>query len=260
MSTLCVAAATDIGRVRADNEDSMIAGQRVWAVADGMGGQAAGRTASQIAVGRIEQYDAAGRIDQAGLQALIDDINEDIVAYGAAHPQASGLGTTLAGVALVDLAGQQHWLVFHVGDSRVYRLTGQRLVRETTDHSQVQALIDQGVIAPDEVRTHPQRNVLTRCLGSAQPPRPDLRLVPCIDGDWLLICSDGLTVEIDDATIETILKSAASPNGAADELVATALSLGGRDNVTVVVIGVVRGEDEGDALVEDTLPSVEGVT
>jgi len=257
MSALIVAAASDIGLVRADNEDSFLVGERIWAVADGMGGQAAGRTASQIAIAGLERYDTAGLIDQAGLAALIDTINDDIVAYGKDHPQDSGLGTTLAGVAQVNLAGQQHWLVFHVGDSRVYRLSGQHLIQETTDHSQVQVMIDQGMVTPDEARTHTQRHVLTRCLGGNQPPRPDIRLVPCIDGDRLLVCSDGLTAETDDATIERILLSAASPCNAVDGLIATALSLGGRDNVTVVVIEVVSEDDnKGDELVEDTLPGV----
>ena len=257
MSALIVAAASDIGLVRTDNEDSFLVGERIWAVADGMGGQAAGRTASQIAIAGLERYDSAGVIDQVGLAALIDTLSDDIVAYGLEHPQDSGLGTTLAGVAQVDLAGQQHWLVFHVGDSRVYRLSDQRLIQETTDHSHIQVLIDQGVVTADEARTHPQRHVLTRCLGGSQPPRPDIRLVPCIDGDRLLVCSDGLTAEIDDASIEHILRSSASPCNAVDGLITTALSLGGRDNVTVVVIEVVSEEDDrGDELVEDTLPGV----
>jgi len=257
---LSVAAASDVGLVRSQNEDSYVAGHHLWAVADGMGGQAAGRMASQIAIRHLVAADADG-LDQARVAGLFDEINQDILGYGRSHPAAAGLGTTLAGIALVALAGQAHWLVFNIGDSRVYRLTGGRLHRETNDHSETQALVDMGTITAAQARTHPSRNVLTRCLGAPQKPRADMRLVPYLPGDRLMICSDGLTSEVDDATIERVLLTAPNPDDAATRLIATALQLGGRDNVTVVVIGI--GGAEGDSnggLVEDTLPTavVEG--
>lgn len=262
LASLSVAAASDIGYSRADNEDSFVTGEQIWAVADGMGGQAAGRIASQIAVRCIEECDSSGLVDQARIADLVTHANAEILAYGTRHPEAAGLGTTVAGIALVMLAGQTHWLVFNVGDSRVYRLSGGHLIQESTDHSEVQYLVDQGTISADQARTHPQRNVLTRCLGSVQPPKADMRLVPYLVGDQILICSDGLTSEIEDATIERILLASPNTGDAVRELINTALSHGGHDNVTAVVVEVVAaaGGWQDETLVEDTLPAApEGI-
>ncbi|MCL2784053.1 MAG: protein phosphatase 2C domain-containing protein [Propionibacteriaceae bacterium] len=256
---LSVAAGSDVGRVRTHNEDSFVVGTSIWAVADGMGGQAAGDKASAIAASCIKKYDQAGLVDQETVTAMIAAIQEEIMAYGNSHPKAAGLGTTVAGLALVELAGNTHWLVFHIGDSRVYRLDSDHLVCETADHSEVQILIDKGQITATEARTHPQRNVLTRCLGSTQTPKAEIRLIPYIPGDRLLICSDGLTSEIEDGKIEEVLLSSTDPHGAVNSLVDAALNAGGRDNVTVVVIDIDRltGSAHESAL-EDTL-SLRGI-
>ncbi len=259
MSTvLDVAAESQTGHVRSGNEDSYVAGQHVWAVADGMGGQAAGAVASRIAVRCVQSRDESGPLDQIELGSLLDLINQRILAYGHGHPKAAGLGTTLAGVALTSLAGQSHWLVFNVGDSRVYRLTDGRLRRETVDHSEVQSLIDHGEITFQEARSHPQRNILTRCLGSVHTPKADIKLVPCLPGDRFLICSDGLTGEIDDGIIRDILLEARTSRQATEALVGAALEQGGRDNITVVVVGVDDVDDDlCQSLVEHTLPKSE---
>jgi protein phosphatase len=235
---LSVAAQSHTGKVRTHNQDTFVVGQQVWAVADGMGGRAAGQVASQIAARCLRRYDSAGPVNQAGVLALIQTINDEILAYGLRHPVAYGLGTTLAGLAALPAGGHTHWLVFHVGDSRVYRLADGRLIRETSDHSQVQALVDVGAITASQARDHPQRHLLTRCLGSRATPRVDLRVVPRRTGDWLLVCSDGLTSEIDDEVIERVLAQAEAPADAAHQLVDRALAAGGRDNVTAVVVRV----------------------
>ena len=253
MTALEAAAATDAGCVRTHNEDAFLVGQHLWAVADGMGGQAAGDAASRIAMDCVRQADRSGPIDQSGIADLIARINQRILDFGVRHPDAVGLGTTLAGVGLITLAGRAHWLVFHVGDSRVYRLTGGVLHQETADHSEVQGLVDDGQITAEAARTHPRRNVLIRALGSPEPPRADIRVIPYLAGDIIVVCSDGLPSEVADATMETILLTAPGPREAVDALVAAARANGGRDNITAIVIGV-GGVEDAEYAVEDTLP------
>jgi len=248
---LNVAAATDTGRVRRHNEDSYIVGKRLWAVADGMGGQAAGATASRIAVQCLASYDKSGEIDQAAIAALVDQTNAAILAYSARHPKTAGMGTTLAGMALMKLGGGCHWLIFNVGDSRVYRFADGVLHQETIDHSEVQELVNRGEIRQADARTHPNRNVLTRCLGTPCPPTVGMRVVPCQPGDRMLVCSDGLTSEVNDDKIEIVLRTAVDPHQAVDTLIEAALENGGRDNISVIVVGI---DEEQERLMEDTLP------
>jgi len=248
---LQVAAATDTGRVRKHNEDSYVAGERVWAVADGMGGQAAGATASRIAAQCLASYDKAGEINQTRISALVNEMNARIVEYSARHPKTLGMGTTVAGMALMNLGGQNHWLIFNVGDSRVYRFSDGILHQETIDHSEVQELVNRGTIGKAEARTHPNRNILTRCLGSPHPPTVEMRVVPCQPGDRMLVCSDGLTSEVDDDKIHIVLQTAIDPREAVDTLIKAALDHGGRDNVSIIVVGI---EEEQEGPMEDTLP------
>ncbi|MDR0286084.1 MAG: protein phosphatase 2C domain-containing protein [Propionibacteriaceae bacterium] len=245
MAELRVAAASQEGLVRTRNEDAYVVGRHLWAVADGLGGQAAGAVASRIAARCLTAYDNLDEVDQLGIAALMGRVNEDILEYGAKHPRSAGLGTTVAGVAQLQLAGRDHWLVFNVGDSRVYRLADGCLTQETVDHSEVQRLVDEGSITPEEARTHPDRNVLTRCLGTAQVPSVEMRVVPAGPGDRLLVCTDGLTAELDDGTIASVLSMASGPDEAVGQLVAGALSNGGHDNVTVIVVEVSGGATRG---------------
>jgi len=248
---LQVAAATETGRVRKHNEDSYITGERMWAVADGMGGQAAGATASRIAIQCLASYDTTGEIDQAGITGLVGHINDKILQYSAKHPKTLGMGTTLAGMALTKLGGLDHWLIFNIGDSRVYRLANGELRQETTDHSEVQELVDQGKIDQACARTHPNRNILTRCLGTPQSPVVGMRVVPCQPGDKVLVCSDGLTTEVEDDKIGIVLRTAVDPREAVDTLIKEALTNGGRDNISIIVVEI---DEEQEGLMEDTLP------
>src|SRR5689334_2642543 len=163
---------------------------------------------------------------------------------------ASKMGTTATGLAALETAGGDHLMVFNVGDSRVYRLSGGLLEQLTVDHSEVQELVLAGVITKEQARTHPRRNVVTRALGSDASMMPDHWLLPAIGGDRYLVCSDGLFSELPDEVIRPLL-AAGTPQQAADALVSAANDAGGRDNVTVVVVDIESDDDGAD---ERTLP------
>lgn len=213
-----------------------------------MGGHAAGDVASARA---IEALDAAADGDglrAEDIQAALDRANAAILAEVARAPEKSGMGTTLAGVALIQYGGSPHWIVFNIGDSRVYRITDGRALQLTVDHSEVAELMALGEITPAQAAVHPLRNVITRSLGSTPAPRPDLWIFPAsASGDTFVACSDGLTNELDDATIATIVTGARGSQDAAAELVASAVHAGGRDNVTAVVIRGAPQDDEPSA-------------
>jgi serine/threonine protein phosphatase PrpC len=230
--------ATDVGRVRQVNEDSLFCSDVLFAVADGMGGHAAGELASELAVRAMAEFAESGPPDLDGLAGAIHNANDLIVRTGRQQPETFGMGTTLTGVAVVGVAGADHWAVFNAGDSRVYRYFEDRLSRLSVDHSAVQELIDAGVLDEAGARHHPQRNVVTRSLGSSPAPEADIDVYQPVLGERLLICSDGLTNELMDAEIAQVLQVEGEPERAAAELVRRANQSGGRDNTTVVVIEV----------------------
>ena len=232
-------AATDVGAVREHNEDAFHAGRRGWAVADGMGGHAAGEVASGLAIAAMAALDAAEHpLTEESLVAAVRLANAAILRHGRRRRSARGLGTTLTGVALVDAEGGPALCVFNVGDSRVYGLTGGRLVQVTVDHSEVEELVARGVLTPEEARVHPLRNLVTRCLGMPDDPEVDTWLVRPVEGDRLLIASDGLHGEVPDAEIEALLGAGEPAEATARALVAAALAAGGHDNATVLVLDV----------------------
>jgi protein phosphatase len=232
--------ATDTGQ-RAENQDSALARPPVFVVADGMGGHAAGRQASVAVVDRLSRSGSDTGEPMASVEALlaaVHDADDDIRRAAASLDDARGMGTTVAGVALVRAEGRARWAVFHVGDSRVYLLADGRLERVSTDHSVVQELLDRGVIRADEVAAHPQRHLVTRALGVGPAADAEVRLLPVEPGQRFLICSDGLTGELPDEEIAELLGGAASADAAAAELVRTAAERGASDNVTAVVVEV----------------------
>ena len=141
------------------------------------------------------------------------------------------MGTTVAGLGLVCIAGSDHWVVFNVGDSRVYRFVGDALVQMTVDHTEVAELVAAGAVAAADAHTHPRRHVVTRALGSDPAPEPDVWVFPPTAGERFLICSDGLFLELSEAEIVDVLRAEPSPQRVADELVRRAQAHGGRDDV-----------------------------
>lgn len=235
--------ATDRGRVRSLNEDSLLAYPPVFMVADGMGGHAAGDVASRLAVEEFSQL--AGRTS-----ATPDDVHEcfrrTATRLRETVSAGSTAGTTIAGVAIAAHDGGSYWLVFNIGDSRVYRLSGGELEQISVDHSVVQEMIDAGELEPHEAAGHPERHVITRAVGTGADPDPDYWLIPAGTADRLLICSDGLTSELADDALLAVLQGVADPQEAAQQLVAAALVAGGKDNVSAVVVDVAMAADSPD--------------
>lgn len=239
--TLVFAGLTDPGMKRTANEDSFFAESPVFLVADGMGGYEAGDRASGAVVDAFRTH-----VRGPGYPTL-DDVRDALIAAesGVADVAAStsrGAGSTVTGVVLVEHEGIPHWLVFNVGDSRVYRHEGGDLEQLTTDHSLGQELIDQGKLAREDLNSYGERNVITRAIGAADSTA-DSWLMPVTNGERLLVCSDGLHSELDDESIRATLTMSGRPESAADALVQRAKLAGGRDNVTVIVIDVISGGD-----------------
>ena len=231
-------AATHVGRVRDHNEDAVVAGSRVFAVADGMGGHAAGEVASRIVADALAELDERPPARPEDVAGALHEANKRMLDSEASHPEQGGMGTTATGLTLLEDEGRSDWLVFNVGDSRVYRFSEGRLVPVTRDHSEVQSLLDSGVIGAHEVAHHPLRNIVTRSLGSDPPPEVDVWVLPPTAGERFVVCSDGLTGELDDRDIQRLVAEHDDPQAAAEQLVAAAVDAGGHDNVSVVVVAV----------------------
>ncbi|MEJ3404173.1 protein phosphatase 2C domain-containing protein [Rathayibacter sp. YIM 133350] len=240
---ITVTAATHTGLVRSANEDSFLAEGAVFVVADGMGGHERGEVASRSAITVLRE---GLRLDApntpVALLAAIDDANSTVRALSATTDVGTRVaGTTLAGVALVDAGdpNRLYWMAFNVGDSRVYTWDGRKLEQLSVDHSAVQELIDAGAISVADAASHPDRNIITRALGAEVDVDADVWLLPVSGHQGFLICSDGLTKDVGDERIAAALAEHAD---AAEALVELALSAGGRDNVTVVIVEAVAAE------------------
>lgn len=248
MLALRAGAASEVGCVREVNEDCVGVGERVFVVADGMGGHAAGEVASGLAVECLKQL--GERVGD--VRAAVGRANREIVAAARGNPDQSGMGTTVAGLGVVEVAGSAHWVVFNVGDCRVYRLHEGELTQLTVDHNAVDELVAAGMISKEEARDHPQRNVVTRALGTEPEPEADLWVFPPAVGERFLLCSDGLSQELVDSEIAAVLRAEDDPQAAAERLVNAAVMAGGRDNVTVIVVDHL---DAGNGSVSgDTIP------
>jgi len=242
--TLAWAAVSDVGRRRQANEDSVIVQPPVFAVADGMGGHAAGDRASAAAVDRLLALAGRDDVDRAVVgDALalaahdIDDLGDELLL---------GAGTTVTGAVLDVTSVDPAFVVFNVGDSRVYSFLGHELAQVTHDHSVVQELVDQGLLSAADAETHPESNVVTRALGFHETPRPDFWSVPLRTGMRLLLCSDGLTKELPASRLRLHLAARLSAAETASALVDAALAAGGRDNVTVIVVDVIEAPEPAE--------------
>ena len=228
-------ARSDVGLVRGHNEDSFLLRTPLFVVSDGMGGHAAGEVASSIAVETVGER-APGTADDVLLGAAVEAANMAVIEAAEQGIGKPGMGCTVTSV----LIEKNKMAVAHVGDSRAYVLCQGTLVRVTHDHSYVEELVDSGQITADEARTHPSRSIITRALGSDPDMYADHFSLEVNDGDRVILCSDGLSSMISDAEIEALAVSSATPQQAADNLVAAALTAGGADNVTVVVVDVLN--------------------
>ena len=237
------AAATDVGQVRSVNQDAVLAEHPLFAVADGMGGHAAGEVASAVALETLRSVAPA----PASVEVLADAVRQ---ANAAVYAQASGdanlrgMGTTLVALALYEpRPGEPHLALANVGDSRAYRLRHGQLTQLTRDHSYVADLVAAGQITEDEALHHPNRNMLTRALGVDRALQVDSwDLVP-EPGDRYLLCSDGLFNEVMPDQLAELLDSVEDPDELVAELVLRANARGGRDNISVVLVDVLEGDD-----------------
>jgi protein phosphatase len=225
--------------VRSGNEDASVANDHVFAVADGMGGHRGGEVASQLAVDSLESSFVDASSD--ALIAAAQEANDAVFERSNDDPELRGMGTTLVAIAPVDNDDLVAWV--HVGDSRIYLFRDGELDQLTEDHSLVEQWVREGAISPEEARSHPQRNILTRALGIGSEVGIDTGTVIPYAGDRFVLCSDGLFNEVDEPRIEATLRRLADPQDASQELVRQALENGGRDNITVIVVDVVDDND-----------------
>ena len=227
---------TDAGKVRQNNEDAAYAGPRLLAVADGLGGHAAGEVASSAVIDALRPLDTevpAGELLNA-LEHAVRRANSTLRDMVAADPALAGMGTTLTAILW---SGSQLGLV-HIGDSRAYLLRDGELFQITHDHTMVQSLVDAGQISSAEAESHPQRLLVLRALGHGSAD-PDLHLRESRPGDRYLLCSDGLYGEVPEAAIRSVLSTVADPDQAAADLVEMANDGGGADNITCIVADLV---------------------
>jgi protein phosphatase len=228
-----VGSRTDVGRLREHNEDSLLVTPPLYAVADGMGGHAAGEVASEITIRTLENAHLTTADPDALRQATIE-ANEAVIKGAREGLGKRGMGTTLTAAIIAD----DRLLIAQVGDSRAYLLRDGRLRQVTRDHSYVEELIATGQISRAEARTHPERSVITRALGSAPQVLPDLYEMGIQVGDRLVLCSDGLTTMLDGDILQQLLAENPDPQQAADALTDAANDAGGLDNITVIVVNI----------------------
>lgn len=237
------AARTDVGRVRSHNEDAFLAvpEARLFVVADGLGGHAAGEVASGLAVEILSERllggadrEAAQRLRHA-LEAAIREANEAIRRAAENDPRRAGMGTTVTALRLLD-GGP--WVIGHVGDSRAYLLRGGRLRRLTRDHTYVQRMVERGRLTDEQARVHPRSSVLTRALGIEEDIEVATYEGEARPGDRFLLSTDGLTAMVAEAKLEAAMREEEDPEALARRLVESANAAGGADNITVVVVDI----------------------
>ena len=226
--------ATHVGKVRYNNEDSLIVIEpETFVVADGMGGASAGEVASQMLVETVKNFlsKTPKPWDENILAQTILLANDKILNTARRHEEYHGMGTT---ATILSLDGGQAYFA-HVGDSRLYLLRNNFFQQVTEDHSYVETLVKRGELTAEEARFHPMKNVLTQAVGAMANLQIDKANFPVERGDVFLLCTDGLTNMVEDELIVKILKTAHNP---AESLIEAALNAGGRDNISVIVAGV----------------------
>lgn len=254
-----VAVRTDPGLARPQNEDWLLAADPCFLVADGMGGYDAGDEASRAAIGAFsEEFTSPAPATLERIERALDRARHDVAAVAARA--ARGAGCTLTGVIRMEHEGAPAWYVLNIGDSRVYLHRGDELIQLTRDHSLRSELMSLGRSGAEAT----PRNVITRALGS-EDARHDAWLLPVETGTRLLVCSDGLTTELEDEELRAVMSAAGRAEAVAEELLRRALAAGGNDNITLIVADVIAGgvpspapgdplEDTHETTADETLP------
>ena len=224
---------TDVGKVRANNQDAPIVSEklRLYGVADGMGGQKGGEVASTSARDDLLRELEGKTPSVATLSGAIEEVNRQIYHQQEHDDALTGMGTTLSVLWMSD----NFVYIGHVGDSRVYLLRDGEFKQMTLDHSLVEQLVREGVLTEEEAQNHPMRNIITRAIGTDESVEVDVVVEERRKGDLWLACSDGLHGLVDDRQMRDALRQYA-PEKAADVLLKAALDAGGRDNVTLVIV------------------------
>jgi len=246
-----VLAATDRGLVRDGNEDAAFTSPSLIAVADGMGGHAAGEVASKIAITSLatlsKVLDDGGIDDESREDLLLNicySIDQEILDRTAENPTLSGMGTTLTALHLTDRTIE----LLHVGDSRAYRWSGKKLTQISVDHTVMQELIDQGRLTPEEVHDHPQRSLLTQALMGDSGIDPVLVSLDAKSGDKFLLCSDGLSSVLSDHEMNQIIKKSSEAD-LLDALIEATKAKGAPDNITIIWAEIVDEKLSGTELI-----------
>ncbi|MEA3075379.1 MAG: family protein phosphatase, partial [Actinomycetota bacterium] len=254
MTALRSGSATDVGRRRHVNQDMILEGGTIFAVADGMGGHQGGEVASLAAIKAIR--DAFARNPSAeGVADAVAEANLAVAKESKASAELRNMGTTLTIIALVpgDDANNSEddlLVIAHIGDSRAYLFRDNELTQLTDDHSLPQELLRQGQLTEAEAAVDRRRNIITRALGQAYGEGPDLQNLIPYTGDRLLVCSDGLYNEVGDGDVAKVLRTIADPTEAAQHLVDMANAHGGGDNISVVIVDVVDDDGRAEAASE----------
>lgn len=228
--------------VRQLNQDSIVASPPVFLVADGIGGADAGEVASSIVAGEFAELarTATSGIDAETVAQTLQRAHAGVLELSSTQP--NGAASTAAGCVALEVDGRSYWLVFNVGDSRVYRCIGpagdRRIKQISVDHSLVQELVDAGSITRAEAYAHPEKNVVTRAVGSSDGCEPDFWMLPMAAGERFVVCSDGLLADSSAAKVRDLIKAPVSAAETVEELLELALRSGARDNVSVVVVDV----------------------
>ncbi len=230
-------ATSDMGMVRQQNEDSFLAEDTLFVVADGMGGHNAGEVASALAVTTLKAGARAGINSAQTFRELVQQANSVIYTASLDDSTQSGMGTTITAMSIVE-GDEPRVLIANVGDSRAYLWRGGVLTAMSVDHSYVQELVNEGIITAEEARVHPRRNIVTRALGIDRSVVVDVFNYLVRTDDRIILCSDGLVDEVSDVEIATVIAQHSNPQDLAEALVLVANANGGRDNTTVVVVDV----------------------
>ena len=233
---------SDVGLLREGNEDSAYASPRLLAVADGMGGHAAGEVASAVAIASVAALDGTVRGGDllGALKEAVHTASDTLHQMASADPAVEGMGTTLTAM----LWAGQGYALCHIGDSRGYMLRDGELYQITHDHSLVQSLVDEGRLSQEEAATHPQRSLILRALDGRGEAEPDLSMRKAMLGDRYLLCSDGLSDVVTAETLHHTLSTIPDLDDVTIQLIELAIRGGGPDNITVVVADVVDDETE----------------